>query len=84
MTAYPEHEKLKALKGANETVADFLDWLGESGLIICTDDSGHWEGDPTYSPFLQAKSTIIAQFLKIDERRLDAEKRQMLSAEHKS
>lgn len=32
---YPEHEKLKALGGANETIGDFLQWLDQHGYTVC-------------------------------------------------
>lgn len=32
---YPEHEKLKALKGKNDTVGDFIEWLNANGYSIC-------------------------------------------------
>ena len=34
MADYPEHEKLKALGGGNQTIGDFIEWLGENGLMI--------------------------------------------------
>lgn len=30
----PEHDKLRALDGANDTVGEFLDWLQGQGLVI--------------------------------------------------
>ncbi len=36
MTDYPQHDKLTALAGANQVVGDFIEWLGQNGMAICT------------------------------------------------
>ena len=77
MTDYPEHEKLKALNGANETVGDFITWLRESGMEICDHDE-HWDGDLTYNPVFKPIEKLIAEFFDIDQAALESEKRQML------
>lgn len=35
--SYPEHEKLRALDGANDTVGEFIDWLHSKGMAV-----GEW------------------------------------------
>lgn len=34
MSEYPELDKLSAFKGKTQVVGEFLDWLGEKGLMI--------------------------------------------------
>lgn len=36
MSDYPEHDKLKALNGANQTIGDFLEWLDERGIWLAS------------------------------------------------
>lgn len=31
---YPEHDKLRALGGANQTVGEFIDWLHANGMTV--------------------------------------------------
>ncbi len=38
MSDYPEHDKLAALRGANDTVGDFIEWLRQTGREI-----GDWK-----------------------------------------
>lgn len=72
---YPEHEKLQALKGANQTVGEFLEWLEEDNVIL----SKWGEGDALF-PIYKSKEDLIAGFFGIDQNKLEAEKRQMLEA----
>ena len=73
---YPEHEKLKALNGANQTVGDFIEWLGEQGLVIAkwSDDGGDYMW-----PAGKSRDELIAEFFDIDRDKLEEEKREMLN-----
>jgi hypothetical protein len=73
MAEYPEHEKLQALNGANQTVGDFLEWLGEHALIIAEYGNGS-----QLFPCAKGRNQLIAEHFEIDQRRLDQEKKQML------
>lgn len=77
MADYPEHEKLTALNGANDTVGDFITWLRENNMVICGWDED-WDGDLTYNPTFKRTETLIAEFFGINERTLENEKQQML------
>lgn len=73
-TEYPEHEKLKALGGANQTVGDFIEWLGENGYEIAQRDKYgglYWCG--------KSRDQLISAFFEIDRDKLEAEKRAMLA-----
>lgn len=79
MADYPEHKKLKALNGANQIVGDFIEWLGEQGLVIAhypTLESGaqsvnlHWCG--------KSRDTLLAEHFGVDQSKLDEEKDKIL------
>lgn len=72
---YPEHEKLKALNGANQTVGDFLSWLTEEGYVIAQFDD---LTDELFVPYSSIES-LLARFFGIDQDRLEAEKQAMLA-----
>jgi hypothetical protein len=72
---YPEHEKLKALGGANQTVGDFIEWLGQKGWEIARMN----EHDELV-PIFKRRDTLIAEFFEIDPNKLKAEKRAMLDS----
>ena len=76
---YPQHDKLKALNGANQTIGDFIEWLGHHNMAVCkrhkpTSDN-EWQ---EYWPTFTRRDSLIAQFFEIDERELSREKDRML------
>lgn len=77
MPLLPEHQKLKDLNGRNETVGDFIEWLNDNGLVIAEHDKSSrlW-------PTMKSRDTLIANFFEIDTKKLEAEKRQILSEFH--
>lgn len=90
---YPEHEKLSALKGANNTVGEFLDWLAEEDLVIAEYGTGdpeadQFDSDSTFNKgwphrlyqHLESNTSIIGRFFDIDPKKLDKEKDEMLVA----
>lgn len=72
---YPEHEKLKSLNGVNQTVGDFIEWLGERDLIIAEYGNG-----TELMPASKSRDSLLAEFFEIDRQKLEREKRQMLDA----
>lgn len=71
---YPEHEKIKALAGANQTVGDFIEWCSRMGMDLCRFNPATDEYHPEY----MSRDQLIAAFFGIDSTALEAEKRAML------
>lgn len=73
MSNYPEHEKLKALQGANQIVGNFIEWLGEAGYVIAKyDDIGDlWSAN-------RSIDRLLAEHFEIDLDKLEEEKVAML------
>ncbi len=78
MPGYPQHDAIKALGGANQTVGDFIEWLSENGLTICEfiGNSSLRGGD--YVPTHNSRDRLIAAFFEIDADELSREKDRML------
>ena len=77
----PEHDKLKALNGANQTVGEFLEWLEMHGYAICRDRNEHRPDlDCKYWPTHKRRDQLIADFFEIDSDKLEQEKRAILEA----
>lgn len=72
-TTFPEHEKLKAHQDEARTVGDFIDWLNCEGILLCARD----DYDELY-PIRKRIEDIIGDFLEIDPKKLEQEKRRML------
>ncbi len=71
---FPEHEKLEALKGRNNTVGQFLDWLSEEGIELAM-----WSKDAEELwPHHESAPSLIARHFRISENKLEEEKQQML------
>lgn len=76
MSNYPEHDKLKALAGANQTVGDFIGWLEEQGLELA-----RWNEAGTYClPANKPREELLAEFFGINRSALEAEKLAMLGS----
>jgi hypothetical protein len=94
--AYPEHDKLQAVKDKSQAIGAFLEWLGEQGLELCrmhkhtdicfTEDDEDQE-EPTCGlsagQYVTDHQTIehrLAAYFDIDLNKLEDEKREMLKA----
>jgi hypothetical protein len=77
VAGYPEHEKLQALGGKNNLIAEFLDWLDEHELTIC-----QWSGGSrgSYNPTFKSKERLLGEFFEIDVDELSREKDRMVDA----
>jgi len=73
---YPEHEKLHAVKHLTQNIHDFLEWLGaEKQIDLCeVTDADYGEFYPTSA----RTDDLIAEFFKIDLKKLEEEKLAML------
>ena len=77
MTDYPEHEKLSALNGKNQTIGEFLEWLNDNGYTICEwQNSG--DEDRGYYPVGRSLTSWLSQYFQIDPVKIEQEKRVML------
>lgn len=76
MSRYPEHKKLTAIAEQSQSIGEFIDWLQTSkGYEICyyTDD----DADPL-AKVPKSINDLLADYFKIDQDKLEEEKREML------
>ncbi len=64
MVEYPEHEKLKNVADKSQMLGEFLEWMFDQGFILESDDT---------------VENILARYLDIDLKKIEAEKRLMLN-----
>ena len=70
---YPEHEKMKAFEPQLAVLRQFIDWLAcEKEFEIA-----EWVGDNLVA-IRTPSSALLAEYLGIDETKLEAERRKML------
>jgi hypothetical protein len=87
-TPTPELDKARMLQSKSQAVGEFLEYLGEKGLVICryalkkderTDDdeeTGYKEGD--LIPILKSIEQMLADYFEIDLNKMEREKRAIL------
>lgn len=73
-SAYPEHEKLAAVKDQSQAIGEFLDWLNGDGVHLARWDE-EWD---RYFPVHESINALLARRFGIDLDRIEAEKRAML------
>lgn len=71
---YPEHEKLRAVQAESQAIGEFIDSLGEAGLVLA-----EWRGDHLVQSTQRTEDLLAAHF-EIDQTRLEAEKQAMLAS----
>lgn len=76
---YPEHEKLRAIKGQSQSIGSFLDWLEEGGYskigkihLACYDNHGD------LCDVYASVQDLLAAYFGIDRQKLEQEKLAML------
>lgn len=73
---YPECEKLAVERERQLAIQGFLEWLGQEGLILA-----YWpEGSHTLCSSSRKTNDLILGYLKIDQDRLEKERRAMLNS----
>lgn len=70
---YPEHERLRALDGDNDTIGAFLEWLSEHDYAIC-----EYDQMGGYHPVGRGIQSWLAQYFNINPAKISAEKDAML------
>lgn len=73
MTEYPEHEKLKRVAGAADTIGNFLGWLQSTGTFLA-----RYRGDVLVPIYATPPTRLLAEYFEIDLDKLEKEKEHML------
>ena len=58
-----EHDKVRALNGANDVIGEFIEWLPQHKFWIC--DEG---GEDGFFPIYRSITSSLAEYFDIDER----------------
>lgn len=75
---YPEHAKMKAIKDEASSIARFLTWLHEERKPPVHLFEECFHGQEPY-PVTESTTQVLAEYFKIDLRRLAEEKDQMVN-----
>jgi len=73
MKRYKEHEKLQAVKDKSQEIGDFLEWCNNKGIFL-----GEYDRFDELVPIRKNTETMLAEYFKINLKKLEQEKRDML------
>ena len=76
MSDYPEHDKLHAVVEQTQAIGEFVEWLEGKGIFLAR----YVEGS-NYPRSVHGFRDLLAEWAGIDQNKLEAEKRQMLTAQ---
>lgn len=73
---YPEHVKLRKVAFESRIVGEFLDWLADKNIFLCTVSPGR--NFHTYEPTNMCTKELLAKYFEIDTWKLEDEKCTMI------
>jgi hypothetical protein len=76
---YPQCQKLKLGHETRLKLVEFMEWLNENGLTVCTHEPTHFASrGGTYYQTTEQPDDLVLRFLEIDKVELERERRAML------
>jgi hypothetical protein len=75
MSDYPEHDKLTAVAEQTQAIGEFIEWLEGKGIFLARNVE-----ESNYPRYVHGFRALLAEWAGIDEDKLEAEKRQMLTS----
>jgi hypothetical protein len=76
-TQFPNLEKMQAMQAKSQPIGEFIDWLGQNGMAICTSDGGP-RGD-RFTPVMASTEELLARHFNVDLKAAEKERRAVLA-----
>lgn len=76
--AFPELAKMQDVEGPSQVVADFLDWLSEQRIDLCTVVPGL--AQDRWAPITEGYEKLRARYFGLDLAAVERERRSILRA----
>jgi hypothetical protein len=76
-TKYPQLSVMVSVQGQSQAIGDFIEWLGENGMVICTSSEGL--RGTNFCPVLESTEKLLARHFGVDLDAVERERRQMLA-----
>jgi len=77
-TQFPQLAKMQAVQEQSQSIGEFIEWLGENGMTICTSEDG-LRGTNFY-PVMKSSEALLAQHFNIDLNAVERERRAVLAS----
>jgi len=84
MTNYPECDKLSLYGSERRNIVEFIEWLCENGHGIYDRVESRYEVHPGVEPTRKSRESLVLQFLGVDEKELEKERRRILDAQREA
>lgn len=76
-TKYPQLALMAAVQSQSQSIGEFIEWLGENGMVICKPDNGL--RGTRFFPILESTEQLLARHFEVDLNAVERERRQALS-----
>lgn len=76
-TKYPQLARMATVQGQSQSIGEFIEWLGENGMVICTSDDGL--RGTRFFPVLESIEQLLARHFEVDLNAVERERRQVLA-----
>lgn len=76
-TKYPQLALMASVQGQSQPIGEFIEWLGENGMAICTSEEGL--RGTTFFPVLESTEKLLARHFGVDLNAVERERRQVLA-----
>jgi hypothetical protein len=74
---YPQLALMESVQVSSQAIGEFIDWLGENGMVICTSERG-LRGSQFY-PVLDSTEKLLARHFEVDLNVAERERRHVLA-----
>ena len=75
---HPELAKMQEVQTQSQAIGEFIEWLGQNGMAICTSEEG-LRGDRFY-PVMVPTEELLARHFDVDLQAAEKERRATLAA----
>lgn len=77
-TQFPQLAKMQAVQEQSQAIGEFIDWLGQNGMVICASEDGMRGG--RFYPVMVPTEELLARHFEVDLRAAEKERRATLAA----
>jgi hypothetical protein len=76
-TKYPQLALMAAIQGQSQSIGEFIEWLGENGMAICSSKDGL--RGTSFFPIVESTERLLARHFELDLNAAERERRQVLA-----
>lgn len=74
---FPNLEKMQAMQAKSQPIGEFIEWLGQNGMAICTSDGG--QRGERFTPVMASTEELLACHFDVDLSAAEKERRAVLA-----